>query len=442
VTTRARLDAIAPVIVCACVLAAAAGSSIQRDLFDIGRPLRWPLLALFVVYALVRAGVDRSALRFPTLPAVALTCFVGLALVSIAWSVNTRGTEERAVVQAGVVVAVALLAALHDARLSQGLVDGVIAAAAIVAVAGFVYWLVSPSHAVLHATTEYGARFQGIEESANTAPALYAIALPLALGRAILTRGRARVVLFAAVLLLAASAAASGSRGGVLAVYAGAFAVCVLAPVAWRARAVLLVGAAAALAVSAWALTLPKVLPGRVVAPPPSTALSSRDAEATLPLSQEIGNPWWTRRQGDSRRSLFATSVRLRALRGSVRLALKRPLLGFGFGAEQWAFFNRYYAFSSGNPENGYVGVFLQTGLVGLALFLVAVGSCVVYGLRAWWRKVASPVTLAALGGSAGALVLGLSQSYFHGVGSVEYLALWISLLLCAGATATARVRA
>ncbi|MHB8643727.1 MAG: O-antigen ligase family protein [Gaiellaceae bacterium] len=438
-TARARLDAVAPFLVCACVLAAAAGSSIQRQLFDAGRPARWLFLALFIAFALARASLDRRSLHFPELPAAALAAFVGLALVSTAWSVNAHGTAERAIVQAAVIAAVGSLVATRDLRLMRGLVDGVVAAAAIVAVAGFVYWLVSPSHAVIHATTDYGTRFQGIEENPNTAPALYAIALPLAFGRALLTRGRARVVLVAAVLVVALSVAA-GSRGGLLAAYTGALAVCALAPFASRRRAALALAVVVAFAASTWALTLPKPLPGHPVSVPATTKLSSRDAEATLPLAQEIGNPWWTRRSGDSHRSLLATSVRLRALRGSVRLALERPLLGFGFGAEQWAFFNRYYAFASGNPENGYVGIFLQTGIVGLVLFLVALGACAVAGLTGWLRRRASAVTLAAFGGTAGALVLGVSQSYFHGVGSISYLALWISLLVCA-ASATEKER-
>jgi len=424
---------VAPYLVAACVLAAAAGSSIQRQLFDVGRPARWVLLAALVAYALVVAWPRRHALRFPPRTALALAAFCGLALVSIAWSVHARGTAERAVVQAAVVAALVALVALRADDVGLGLVDGVVAASGIVAAAGFLYWVISPSQAVLHATTEYGSRFQGIEQSPNTAPALYSIALPLAFGRMVSAQGRLRLLLGAVVLALAASLAASGSRGGLLGAYAGVFAVCALAPLTWRRRFAIAAAAAVALTLSAVAFALPKSLPAKPL-PTPTHTVTSPVAEAVLPLEQEIGNPWWTRRQGDAHRSLFSTSVRLRALRGSVQLALERPLLGFGFGAEQWAFFNRYYAFNSGNPENGYVGILLQTGIVGLVLFLVAVGACVRAGLTTWFRRARSPVLLAAVGGATGALVLGISESYFHGVGSIEWLPFWITLLVCAGA--------
>ncbi len=181
---------------------------------------------------------------------------------------------------------------------------------------------------------------------------------------------------------------------------------------------------------AAWVSTIPKPLPS-VAAPAATTSAVKPNAEYAFRLSQEIGNPWWTHRSGDSRRSLFNTSVRARAWKGTVDRALGRPLLGYGFGAEQWAFVNRYFAFNSENPENGYLGLFLQLGVVGPALFLLVVALCVVAGVRA---RAAVAYLPAAIGATAAALASAVSQSFFHGPGSVAFLAFWIALLLTGAA--------
>jgi O-antigen ligase len=396
-------------------------------------PARWVVLALLLAVAVARAVLCLPAWRFPPLPGVALGAFCGLGLVSIAWSVHRPGTVQRVVGEVVVIGSLGLLAGCAAARpvLRARLLDAVLFAAAIVAFAGFLYWLVEPERGVLAATVEYPSRYQGIEENPNTAALLLAMGMPLALARSLGAAGTAARVGFAAlVLVFAASISASGSRGGLLAGFLALLVVAALARLDLRVRAGVAAGVVAALVVSAWAMTVPQALPvGSASSPPPVT----RNAELVLRLSQEIGNPWWTKGSGAVRRSLFSTSVRLRALRGTVRRALERPLLGYGFGAEQWAFVNRYYGFSSGNPENGYAGLFLQLGLVGLALFLVAVGSCLVYGVRACLRPVrGDALAVAAVGASVAGLAMGLSQSFFHGPGGIGYVALWTSLLVAA----------
>jgi hypothetical protein len=385
------------------------------------------------VFAGVRASLCVRTWRAPASTAVALAAFCGLALVSTAWSVNPHGTFTRAVGVAAGIAAVGALAGCVPARtvLAERLLDGVLAAAAIVALTGFVYWLISPGHAAIPATTEYASRYQGIEQNPNTAALLLAIATPIALARALRARSTAvRAASLALVLAFAGSIVASGSRSGLLAAFVGAVAVALLAPLDHRRRLALAALVVGALVVSAWVTTIPKALPSTADAVP-ALASTSRDAEHVLPLRQEIGNPWWTHRAGDSKRSLFNTSVRTRAWDGTVHRALKRPLLGYGFGAEQWAFVNRYYAFDSENPENGYLGLLLQLGFLGPLVFLVAVGLCVVAGVRATRRE---PYALAAVGAALAALTTGISQSYFHGPGNIAFVALWIGILL-AGVT-------
>jgi O-antigen ligase len=436
------LDAVAPVLVAACVLAAAAGSSIQRDIVTTGGRARWVLIGLLLAFAFVRAALCLPDWRVPAKTAFVLVAFCGLALASVAWSVNPHATFVRTVGVGAVIAAVGALAGCVPSRpvLAERLLDGVLAAAAVVAFAGFVYWLIAPSHAAIPASTEYASRYQGIEQNPNTAALLLAIGMPLTLSRALRARSvAARAAFIVLILGFAASIAASGSRGGLLAAFVGLLTVAVLAPVRPRAKVAVALLVAGGLAVSAWATTIPKALPATPSTAAPASS-ASRNAEAVLPLRQEIGNPWWTHRSGDSRRSLFNTSVRFRAAEGTVHQALGRPLLGYGFGAEAWAFVNRYYAFNSQNPENGYLGLFLQLGVLGPLVFLVAVALCVVPAIRACLRPQRGDVSsLAAVGAVAAGLAAAISQSYFHGPGGIAFVAFWVSLLV-AGVSGLRRV--
>jgi hypothetical protein len=434
-----RLDAAVPALIAACVLAAAAGSSIQRDVLALGRPGRWALLVILLAFALVRAAASLPVWRVPRATTFAVLAFCGLALASAAWSVNPHGTLVRSLALLAVVVAIVALLGCLPARpdLGDRMLTGVLAAAGIVAFAGFVYWLVSPSHAAIAATTEYPSRYQGIEQNPNTAPLLLAIAVPIAFVRALRAETALRRIGFGIVLVgLLASIVASGSRGGIVAAFAGLLAVTVFGPFSRLRKLAVGTAVVVAFAASAWLSTIPKALPAVPVATgvPAVAASPSANAELVLPLNQEIGNPWWTRTQGDSRRSLFNTNVRARAWEGTYHRALGRPLLGYGFGAEQWAFVNRYYAFDSQNPENAYLGLFLQLGVVGPIVFLATAALCVVAGARASLRG--SRTALAAVGATAAALAAGLSQSYFHGPGGIAFVALWMSLLVCGTAVA------
>ena len=214
------LDAAAPVVIAVCVLAAAAASSIRDDLGSVGRPARWLVIGLLLrVRGRARRAL-RSRLAVSAGDAAAIAVFCGLGLVSVAWSVHPRGTLERAVGEVIVLGALGLLAGCIASRPSLGerMLDGVLAAGAVVAFAGFVYWLVEPSSASIAATTEYPSRYQGIEQNPNTAALLLAIGMPLALAGALAARSiaaRAAFVLLAAVF--AASISAAGSRGALAA---------------------------------------------------------------------------------------------------------------------------------------------------------------------------------------------------------------------------------
>src|SRR5581483_4895046 len=111
--------------------------------------------------------------------------------------------------------------------------------------------------------------------------------------------------------------------------------------------------------------------------------------------------------------------------------AAQRPVVGYGFGTEDDVFVNRYHLFAGGVPENSYIGIVLQLGAVGLALFLVTL---------AWWlgrgvRALRGPerLALAAAGAvTVGALAAAVVQSYVWSVGDIATGTFWIAAFLVA----------
>ena len=81
-------------------------------------------------------------------------------------------------------------------------------------------------------------------------------------------------------------------------------------------------------------------------------------------------------------RTLFFTSGRLQAWETAVDQGLGRPIAGYGFGTEDETFVDRSYLFVSEAVENSFIGVFLQLGVLGVALLVVALA----LPLAAWWR--------------------------------------------------------
>jgi O-antigen ligase len=128
-------------------------------------------------------------------------------------------------------------------------------------------------------------------------------------------------------------------------------------------------------------------------------------------------------------RTLFGLSGRGEAWRGAIDLGNARPTLGYGFGTEDRVFINRYTNFVGGLPEDSYIGIYLQLGAVGLALFLALVGAL---GAGAIRRE--SPEAIVTLAVLASALVLAIVQSYIYSVGDIGTLTVWVCVFLGAAA--------
>ena len=436
---RTALDRAAAVTLFLAVFAAAAGSSVEADVVSVAKSARWALLIVLGVFALVRATAFRSEWRLRPWVAATLGAYCALTVVSAGWSIHPRFTLERAATVSLVVAVTSILAgcaALSPVTASR-LLDALLAAVSAVALAGFLLWLVDPSAAVQSASNEYPARFQGFEQNPNTGPMLLAVGMPLAFDRAITaTSGRVRATFGLLLFAFVAELAASGSRGALVGGFLALLVVAVLAPGSRRRRTGVVLAVVALLAATTWTMTIPHALrvsagaaQGRLPTASPSRPIN---AELAIPLSGEIGGPWWLHTSGVVQRAFFSSSTRVRAWRGAIEQGFARPIAGYGFGTGESAFANRYSGFHSDLPENSYIGVLLQVGLAGLALFLAAVALCLAPGVRACIRGRGErdrrlPATL---GAATAALLLGVSQSYFHAAGSIAFLTLWLTLLL------------
>ena len=419
-----------PVLAAGTVVAFAAGSSSVGGIKSAGLDARWVVLA-----ALLAASLPwwPDLRRLPPAVLLAAGGFVALALVSSLWSVAPRLSAGRALSVGLLLATAALIAAgvLRSTARGRHVLLGLLGGAVTVAVLGVVMLGVAYDTAVVPASLEAPARFQGFGENPNTVPLLLALAVPLALAWALqATDALPRAAAVGALALFGATIAGSGSRGALLAATAGAAVTIALAVRGIRRLA--LAGAVLVLAVALTAVL--QSLPEETsAAPAPASAATEatqppryEDAERAYPLDNDIGRPLPGGGEPPVERSLLGTSGRAEAWRGAIATAAERPLLGFGFGTESEAFVDRYYAFFGALPENSYIGIALQLGLVGLAALVVLVAALVLAGrrgTRAAWVPACAGVVAAGL-------VAAVAQSYLYSVGNIATATFWIAAFL------------
>jgi hypothetical protein len=412
--------------------------------------LRW--LALLVVCGLgLLLVVARRSVRLPDARLYWLIGTFGvLAVASSAWSVNPRLSFERGASFVVLLVAASALGVglAGDARGIDGVLGTIVAAAVSVSVAGAVLFAVAPNDAVQWGTAATPLRFQGLGQNPNTVAMLAAVAAPLAMRYVLAPAVLGRRLGVMALAVLYATVVASGSRGALLALFAGLLLVALLLHGHWRHRLVTSVAVLGLLfggvfvndallrgvqgppeppAIAAPASTLPPT------ASPGGTATASAGGSTTnqLPrMEDEIGS---ANAAADAQvRRLFGASGRAAAWRGAFTQAEKRPVLGFGFGTEDRVFTDRFYAFEGSRPENSYLGLFLELGAVGVAVFVgigVALLLVLVRGERA-----GRATTVAAAGGVLAGYALGVGQSYVYSVGNVATVSFWMCALMLAAA--------
>lgn len=414
----------------------AAGSIL--DWMPTARKLRW--VALFGLVALAVAYAARARARLPTAPLALAAAFSSLAVASAGWSATQRLTLGRSAAFALVLVAAAAMAvgAAGRAEAVERLLAGVLAAAVIVALGGLLVLAFRYDRAVQAATTVSPARYQGLGGGPNMAPMIFAVASPLAAQLAVFGMRWKRWLGTGALALLLGSIAFSGSRGAITAAFVGLGVLALAAP---ARRRLLLVSTAVLLGATLFVAQIPSPSAAN---PPQPTGVDPAPAEVEPApgyvdanklgprLQDEVGHPGVGVADTERRvRGLLGSSGRTEAWGGALEQAFERPLLGHAFGTEDRVFVDRYVFFNSGVPENSYIGLLLQLGVIGLALFLLVAFTLLVRAFRARERAVA---VAAAAAFSAG-LVLAFFQSYVYAAGNNATAAVWICGFLALAAT-------
>jgi len=416
------------------VLNLAFASSINNSFLLLGRALRFWLLIELVIVTWAYLAWRAPRVRLAAAPFAALGAFLALAFVSVLWTVRTHSTEKRALAFLALALVGLAVAAVADARPEavRRVLEALVAAAAIIALLGLYMLWVSHDQAVQSASLQYPARYRGMGQNPNTVPLLLAPALPLALWLWTRARSRAgRAVAAGAALLFDGSIVASGSRGALIAALVGTAVWVLTLPRGWRLRLALLGAAAAVFAADVAIMQIPKPVSASAVSHShtgPHRVI--RDAELLLPLEDEIGRPG--KHAPPIRRTLFGTSGRARAWDAALHQVAHRPAAGYGFGTEAEVFVDRYYGFDSTVPENSYIGVALQLGIVGFVVFLAvlaAVAWVAVVALRRLTGAALAAARACAAVFAAG-LVLGLTQSYLTSPGNLASPAVWLAALL------------
>jgi hypothetical protein len=419
------------------VVLMAFGSSSVQELLRIGSKGRWVALILLAAIAVGRLAARGAGIR--SLPAAwaLAAALVLLGADSALWSVDSWLTIRRIFTLAVLfLTAGALAAAGPDARATASFVlRAVLAGVAAVAIVSAAVLLVSHHDAVLPATAGAGWRFRGVGENPNTVPMLLAVGMPIAVWQSFDRAPRARLLGVALVLLFSAEIALSGSRGGLVAAFGGSVVAAVALGGSLRTKLVAAAGLVALGFVCAEVATLPRPVKAAADAAPSSQSPVARtrgvDAQQVFRLEDEIGFPQAGAYRPPVPRTIFGSSGRAQAWNGALHQGARRPIAGYGFGTENRTFVDRFYSFEGIFVENTYLGLFLQLGTVGVAVFVALLVALGVGGARLLRRLPPAErgPAAAALGGLVAAILIGVVQSGLLAVGNIAAASVWICVL-------------
>lgn len=471
--SRGRLW-IVPGLTAAAVVSFAAGSGSVKSIKDLGLHLRWFMLALLGLVALVEAIPRLRARRIPAglrsfvwMP----VAFIGLCFVSTTWSPQPLLTFERTVTIVmlfGTAAAIALVTGT-DLAAQRRLLAGLGSGAGLVAGFGLLMLASGSRSAAQASTSSTPWRYRGFGENPNTIAVLAAVALPIVVWLGLTAPSvRSRTVWMLAFVMLVGSTAATGSRGGLTGALVGVEVVlATMIPRSGRRIAAvagyaLIVLAAVALrqvtqpAPPAFYSAIPAPPPAAAVAPPPAAAVTPKPKSETAPgpsskpsrpkaqialkpgkpllllpnRADEIGHPFLSRAGVTT-----IGSGRVAAWIGTLKdVVLQRPLVGYGFGTEERVFVDRWYNFQGGTPENSEIGLLLQLGVVGLLLILGLVARVIWSGVRVLRGGLPEQRSLVAacLGVVASGIALTFFQAYVYSVGNVATLTVWFAVFVLA----------
>jgi O-antigen ligase len=465
-----------PVVVTACIVAFAAGSSSVEWAKHGAHAFRWILLCGLLVVAIgetvLTPSRGRSAVglqQFAPLP----TALLALALTSSGWSFTPKVTVERSLSVGLLFAAAAAVAAATHERpyLVRRMFGGLAVGAGIVAAIGLLM-LAAGSNAAAQASVSGSPwRYRGFGENPNTIALLAAVMLPIATWLAATSDAwRERAAWLGIVLMLILSTVLTQSRGGMLGAFVGIACVCLVLIDRWP-RKLAVVGAVGMVFAAGTLLrqeTQPEAPPFHsAVQPPPASRVPHGPSvhrscirQEKRPPARAIGNvPGLTSTKlplcvpapvvsprllppredeyGHPALSITGTTAvasgRLAAWEGALRLVRERPLLGYGFGTEDKVFVDRWFSFQGARPENSAIGMLLQLGIAGL-LLLAIIGTAVAgYALRAITiGGVEATVAVVGLGVLISGAIVSFIQSYVYSAGSIAALPLWLTIFLTA----------
>jgi exopolysaccharide production protein ExoQ len=383
------------------VLVGANGSATRAK--SICLDARWgALFALALVLAPYLRRLERRDLRIVAL----LATIPAVGLVSILWSVDPRLTFER-VVSFSVVILIAVGIALWR-RTSAATGPALVRAIAFTNLAVVAASLAEG--AVWPGARENG-ELRGVFENPNGLGLFLGLTAPSVVAW-LEYRGWQRAI----VPFLAGTggiALLSHSRSGLVALIAS-MAVFEIGRRRFRRLALEAVVVAVALVV---ALLVVKPLVHHAPAATHTGVVST-----AAPGARAVGGA-----QGWLDRATGARTEAWRATDGFIR---SRPVLGWGFGTGD-RIFGRYpyrvhfVYFEGDNPNNGYLQLVLELGILGAALALLPLAAGVAAGVRALRRGPVDPVTAAMVATLAAGLLAAVVESLFESAGAPWALLIW-----------------
>ncbi len=123
-----------------------------------------------------------------------------------------------------------------------------------------------------------------------------------------------------------------------------------------------------------------------------------------------------------------------------LKYFMERPLQGFGFGTEDRLFSYhdvnpQDYQLSGASMHNSYLGLVLQVGIVGAALFYVPLASLLFYELLTARETHRKPLLSALLSVVITCMVAGMFSSDLYSMGNAKSFVFWISVMLLVRST-------
>ena len=418
-----------PVIALGCVAAAYApvtGIAVLVALFAgawlFGRIDVWRVLAMLLLLALAASSVSESVAAPPAVfrfvmlgvltgwvalyPAnhadnralrtvgvrracFAAAVFLGWAVSSIAWSSAPIHTASQVAVF-GLTAACVYLTATRRWTTHRRLIGDLKTLLCVLVPLSAVSLVGALAH--LSFAYGYGDRYQGVFTSANTTGMVAALSLPLAWG--LKGTSRRKWPYWLAILLSGATLVVSGSRGSIVAVAGAA------AWMAWRGGSGRILRAAVAVVVIA-----------------SGAFFVQSTVERETPLTGAIER--FLPSEGED----YSTS-RLTAWKRTIDLWQEKPVIGHGFrGTERLFAAEREtgdFQFRPDTAHNGFLQVLLELGVVGLAIFLVAIARVVRVGAQG-----RTPHQIGLFGSVLVGLLLQFTESPIFGTGSLFPFVFW-----------------